>query len=184
MMYTKIVFVFTLFVAVCFARNSMPDKTDDNFQNDCLQSSNTFRAKHHSPGFKVDPAAVAYAKSRCALISQYPGLSHGHAGLKDYGENLYWAGNSQDVMGNCQSAINSWYNEVSQYNYDTTGFSGATGHFTQLVWKSTTNVGCARCYGKEPGGQWYETYVVCNYKPAGNIVGDQNKWFKENVLRP
>ena len=34
-----------------------------------------------------------------------------------------------------------WYNEIKSYNYAKSGFSGATGHFTQLVWKSTTSVG-------------------------------------------
>ncbi|CAG2107120.1 unnamed protein product [Medioppia subpectinata] len=149
-----VVVVFMIYITICFARNSMPDRTDDNFQNDCLKTSNDLRARHHAPGFHLDHDAVNYAKSRCQLISQYEGLSHGHAGLKGYGENLYWGGNSADVT-------------VSKYDYDHTGFSSATGHFTQLVWKGTTGVGCARCAGR--GGQWFETYVVCSYKPQDYI---------------
>ncbi|CAG2108350.1 unnamed protein product [Medioppia subpectinata] len=96
-----VVVVFMLYITICFARNSMPDRTDDNFQNDCLKTSNDLRARHHAPGFHLDHDAVNYAKSRCQLISQYEGLSHGHAGLKGYGENLYWGGNSVDVTGSC-----------------------------------------------------------------------------------
>ncbi|CAG2176580.1 unnamed protein product [Oppiella nova] len=73
------------------------------------------------------------------------------------------------------------YDEVHGYNYDT---GEGAGHFTQLVWKSSTGLGCARCAGREPGGAWYETYVVCNYKPQGNIVTDDKRYYHENVLRP
>ncbi|XP_054167905.1 Golgi-associated plant pathogenesis-related protein 1-like [Oppia nitens] len=179
----KLIVVVMLFVAVCYARNAMPDKTDNQFQQECLQISNAYRARHHSPGLTSDQSLIDYAKSRCYLISQYESLSHGHAGLaKGTGENLAWSGNSANVVGSGRQAIDMWYNEVKDYNYDTTGFSGRTGHFTQLVWKGTSRVGCARCYGR--GSQWYETYTVCNYRPAGNMMGDNNRYFRENVLRP
>ena len=34
------------------------------------------------------------------------------------------------------------------YNYDKPGFSPGTGHFTQVVWKSSTHVACAVAKGK------------------------------------
>jgi hypothetical protein len=50
------------------------------------------------------------------------------------------------------------------------------GHYTQIVWKTTTAVGCAmvKCTMNTPftgnvGTTWY--YAVCDYTPAGNIVG-------------
>ncbi len=73
---------------------------------------------------------------------------------------------------------NKRYDEGNYYNYQSPGFSHETGHFTQLVWKSTTSVGCAQCGGR--GAQWYETYVVCNYKPPGNVVSGNQ--FQDNVL--
>lgn len=52
---------------------------------------------------------VAYAKSRCALISQYEGLSHGHAGLKPgVGENLYWGANSAPTLYSGNAAVKAW----------------------------------------------------------------------------
>lgn len=68
-----------------------------------------------------------------------------------------------------ESAIQDWYNEVSQYNYGNPGFSEGTGHFTQIVWKSTTALGC----GWNAGCKLY----VCRYSPAGNIIGQ----FEQNV---
>lgn len=51
-----------------------------------------------------------------------------------------------------------------------------------MVWNETTSVGCGRmnCSGtnKTPG-----YYVVCEYYPAGNVVGDNNAYFKANVLK-
>ncbi|KIJ98325.1 hypothetical protein K443DRAFT_104102, partial [Laccaria amethystina LaAM-08-1] len=52
------------------------------------------------------------------------------------------------------------------------GFSPATGHFTQVVWKSTTQVACAMV-NCGPGTIFPQasTYTVCRYTPPGNIQG-------------
>jgi hypothetical protein len=34
-----------------------------------------------------------------------------------------------------------WYNEVSKYDWGSPGYSGITGHFTQVVWKASTELG-------------------------------------------
>ena len=49
------------------------------------------------------------------------------------------------------------------------------GHFTQVVWKSSTDFGVGKAQTKD--GKWL---VVANYYPAGNFVGR----YKENVLPP
>jgi glioma pathogenesis-related protein 2 len=59
----------------------------------------------------------------------------------------------------------------------------STGHFTQVVWKSTTHQGCARCAGKGQKRHHHhhahiETYVICEYKPPGNYQDE----FADNVL--
>ena len=85
------------------------------------------------------------------------------------------------------AAINAWANQSSIYNYTLpTGFSEATGEFTQLVWKATTEVGCAAtsCDSQIlPGGSsgtqvWF---FICEYAPAGNVIGNNNEYFEENV---
>jgi hypothetical protein len=63
---------------------------------------------------------------------------------------------------------------VSSYDYNAATFSGATGHFTQVVWKGTTKLGC----GSNPSCGM-KTYV-CQYTPPGNVMGE----FADNVGRP
>ena len=50
----------------------------------------------------------------------------------------------------------------------------STGHFTQLVWKSTTDIGCGLAIIKN------KVYGVTNYFPPGNYIGSSN--FRKNVL--
>jgi hypothetical protein len=63
----------------------------------------------------------------------------------NYGENL--------AMGHrtASLAVQGWVNERSSYNYNYGDFSAATGHFTQVVWKGSTRLGCG---ARLCGGQW------------------------------
>ena len=49
----------------------------------------------------------------------------------------------------------------------TTGQWGDVGHYTQVVWPATREVGCATARGPR-----YE-FLVCRYWPAGNKMGQQ-----------
>lgn len=78
------------------------------------------------------------------------------------------------------ASVDAWGSEREKYNFKKPGFSKETGHFTQLVWSNTTSVGCGRvnCNGENGTPGWY---VVCEYYPPGNVVGDDNKYFVDNV---
>ena len=67
-----------------------------------------------------------------------------------------------------------WYDEVKDYNYVRPGFSMGTGHFTQVVWKSSTEVGFG--VARASNGSYY---AVGNYYPPGNMYGQ----FPQNVLK-
>lgn len=92
-----------------------------------------------------------------------------------YGENLY-AESSGRSGEPCTIAPASWYAEIADWDFSTSSSIGGkvTGHFTQVVWKSTTQVGCGikTCTTNSPFSgfpQW--TIVVCQYYPYGNYVG-------------
>jgi hypothetical protein len=50
-------------------------------------------------------------------------------------------------------------------NVSRTGNWAEVAHYTQMIWKGTTHVGCAT----HDGGGW--TYLICRYSPPGNVDG-------------
>ena len=68
------------------------------------------------------------------------------------------------------------YKEIESYDYNSPSYSDATGHFTQVVWKSTTKVGAGIATYND--GNNVATYIVARYKPAGNVIGA----FEANVM--
>ena len=71
-----------------------------------------------------------------------------------------------DVGGyhGCEDAINEWYKGEKHYNYNKHGFHPKSGGFSQLVWKSTKSLGCARM--KFLRDSMYNTMIVCKYFPG------------------
>jgi hypothetical protein len=69
-----------------------------------------------------------------------------------------------------------WYNEISSYDFSSPGYSDATGHFTQVVWYSSLQLGIGIAFNNDGSG----FTVVANYYPAGNVIGA----FPANVLPP
>jgi hypothetical protein len=86
-----------------------------------------------------------------------------------YGENLAQGYTSPTL------AIDGWANEESDYDYEKRKFTTEAGHFTQLVWKNTTSVGCGASDCGNDG--WL---LVCEYWPPGNVIGE----FGGNVGKP
>jgi len=92
------------------------------------------------------------------------GCEFKHSGVNGLGENLFMG--TTGYYGPAE-VVNSWGNEIKDYNYDKNSCSGVCGHYTQIVWKTTERVGCAKieCDGMDI---W-----VCNYDPPGNWVGQK-----------
>jgi uncharacterized protein YkwD len=131
-----------------------------------LAVHNAYRARHHAPPLVWDATLARYA----ARHASHCVFKHSHS---PYGENLA-AG--YPTIG---AAAAAWYAEQAQYHYFNPGFSSRTGHFTQMVWRSSKRLGCgyADCKGKNgtPGRYW-----VCEYSPAGNVIN--RGYFTANVL--
>jgi len=129
-----------------------------------LDAHNSHRVTHCVSVLTWSPTLAAQAQAwadQCNFV-------HSSSGS---GENL-WMGTAGHYTPT--QVVDSWYAEIASYQYSQPGFSASTGHFTQIVWKSSTQLGCGRatCQGND---LW-----VCNYAPPGNYQGQ----FVQNVLPP
>ncbi|XP_041660843.1 cysteine-rich venom protein ENH2-like [Cheilinus undulatus] len=62
--------------------------------------------------------------------------------------------------------INAWYNEINNWSYSKGSINGGTvGHFTQIVWYRSFEVGCGMAYCPHIT---FKYIYVCQYCPAGN----------------
>ena len=134
-----------------------------------LAAHNAARATYCAAPLQWSPKIAAVAQ-RWADHLAANNCSFGHS-QTNYGENLA-AGTIGYV--DAKAAVAMWSDEAKLYDFRHQGFSMTTGHFTQLVWKGTTEVGCgtSQCGGNQI---W-----VCNYDPAGNVEGE----YESNVSPP
>jgi hypothetical protein len=133
-----------------------------------VAAHNRVRAKHCAPPLKWSSKLAASAQSWASTIRDR-GCALGDSGHPSYGENLA-AGTSG--MLDPDSVVGMWYDESKRFNFRSGGFSMKTGHFTQVVWRATREVGCgvSQCNGLDV---W-----ICQYSPPGNVEGQ----YRENVL--
>jgi pathogenesis-related protein 1 len=133
-----------------------------------LDAHNRFRAQHCAPPLSWSNKLAEVAQ-KWANELQKKGCAFGHSPGGTYGENLA-AGTSGAL--DPESTVLMWYDEVKKYNFAKGVFSMETGHFTQVVWTTTTHVGCGQvsCKGND--------IYVCNYDPPGNWKGQ----FQRHVL--
>lgn len=132
-----------------------------------IDAHNRVRAQHCAPPLRWSPQLAQYAQ-KWANSLRDDGCKFGHSGGR-YGENLA-AGTAGTL--DAQSVTDMWYREIAKYSFGSGAFSMETGHFTQVVWRGSTQLGCAvaTCRNMDI---W-----VCEYDPPGNVQGE----FKKNVM--
>ncbi|CAK7565370.1 MAG: hypothetical protein SEPTF4163_003286 [Sporothrix epigloea] len=164
-----------------------------DFASTAVYHHNLHRSNHSAPAVSWNTDLASYAATVAASCvfahDRTPGSSTG-----SYGQNIAVYGASGDVAGIdssnvvAQAVTDMWYNgEVWQFPADGYGESNpdmsnfeAWGHFSQVVWAGTTEIGCASQYCA-PGtiysgmGSWF---TVCDYRSEGNMGGE----YGNNVL--
>ena len=147
------------------------------FASDILKAHNEKRSLFGVQSLKWNDTLASYAQHYADTSFSCDNVQLVHSN-GPYGENL-----AVGYDGGF-SPVEAWYKEINQYDYSKPGFSEATGHFTQLVWKSTSQVGCARvmCHNS------WRQYTICEYSDQrGNVVGKGPNGvnnFAAHVLKP
>ena len=150
------------------------------FYNDLVSLHNTLRTKHRVGKLTKLQAIATMAQKTATNCAKIKTLQHSQDKYNNQpvGQNLYVKTNAPSA----NDVMQGWYyKEEPNYNYSTgkSKNGGVIGHFTQVVWKSMTQIGCAVATGTYLAYQ-NSYYVCCNYFPAGNYIGQ----YVQNVRTP
>ena len=157
---------------------------DIQFANDILAAHNHYRELHHVGDLAWNNTLYEFAKEYVNTAFDCSNLELVHSNYPPYGENL-----AAGYVGGSSPVVDGWYGaEIDLVtSWDPISYSQSTGHLTQLLWRSTTQVGCARlnCTNPNDSPNWRQI-TLCNYYPRGNIIGTNstsgNTYFVDNVF--
>jgi len=129
-----------------------------------LKEHNAFRAKEHVPPLTWNATVAQYAQ-------HYAQQRKGDCALKHstgpYGENLMYG---EGKAWTWRHTVDEWSDEKKNYHYGSNSCDAGKqcGHYTAVVWKGTTSVGCGRVTCTTG-----DTLMVCSYYPPGNYDGEK-----------
>lgn len=137
---------------------------------------NHLRQRVGVPPLRWNPqlAAIARRWANACVDEVAPRGMIDHSGGRDagfggpIGENLFA---TTAPVADPVTAVQDWASEAKDYDLARNTCRGPMcGHYTQMVWKGTTDVGCG--VGQCPRLR-FSTTLVCNYWPAGNWIGEK-----------
>ncbi|XP_066524864.1 GLI pathogenesis-related 2 [Hoplias malabaricus] len=144
---------------------------DEKFKQEFLAKHNEYRTKHGVPKVTLSEELSKTAQTWADHLLSKRSLGHSDT---DDGENVYYSFSSVKKKPTGAAAVESWYSEIKDYNFSKSGHQPKTGHFTQVVWKETKEIGV----GMATDGN--TVFVVGQYRPAGNITNAG--YYEKNVL--
>ncbi|KAH7673596.1 Cysteine-rich secretory protein-related protein [Dioscorea alata] len=158
---SKLAIYLTCIMALAMAGHAVAQNSSDDYVN----AHNSARSQVGVGPVTWDDTVAAYAENYANQRANDCQLIHSNG---PYGENLFW-GSGADY--NAIDAVNLWVSEGQDYDYNsnTCAQGKVCGHYTQVVWSSSTNIGCARVVCDNNGG----IFITCNYNPAGNVIGER-----------
>lgn len=146
-------------------------------QTEIVIAHNNLRNQVKSPRLRWSPTIADIAQMRADELKITHTCKLIHSNRTGLGENLFWAspisysdGRSEVQTLTPTKVIGSWGSEKKYYSYitNTCAAGKVCGHYTQIVWKNTTEIGCGKAVCPDNSQIW-----ICNYKPAGNIIGQK-----------
>ncbi|XP_010245650.1 PREDICTED: basic form of pathogenesis-related protein 1-like [Nelumbo nucifera] len=145
--------VLTLFHVLCHAQDS---------PEDYLHAHNIVRSEVGVGPLTWDSKVAAYAHNYASQRIGDCKLEHSDG---PYGENI--AGGGDPFPG--VDAVKMWASEKQYYDYASNScIGGECGHYTQVVWRNSVRLGCAKVHCNNGG-----IFIICNYDPPGNYIGER-----------
>lgn len=139
-----------------------------DFISDCLDEHNKYGAALGIPPYTWSCTLMEAAQTWADYLAQNHLFQHSK-GRVNVGENI--AEGSASQYGTI-ALIDMWVEEKQYFipgqnfpDCSTTGSYADVGHWTQMIWRKSTELGCGTATSS---GQ---RYLVCQYSPAGNILG-------------
>ena len=151
-------------------KNAKPaDRGGRQFVEAMLAAHNGLRESLGLSDLSWDPALAADAGVYAAQIAQSRRFEHSTDLQKvTQGENL-WMGTKSAYS--YVEMLGSWSEEGADFvrgNFPQVSKTGSwhdVGHYTQMIWGGTRQVGCAVASNAD------DDFLVCRYFPAGNVYG-------------
>jgi hypothetical protein len=143
-----------------------------DFNERLLAAQNAERARVGVSPLRWNDRLAADARSWAKQLAATGRFEHSsdEAGKEPEGENL-WAGTPRAYSP--EAMIGLWASEKKDYrpgifpNNSRSGDVEHVGHYTQLIWRGSDEVGCATAVGTR------EEFLVCRYSRAGNVYGER-----------
>jgi pathogenesis-related protein 1 len=141
-----------------------------------LAAHNRWREAVSVPPLTWSDRLAQTAQSWADYLSSNGGclIQHSNSG---YGENIFqvaaicWSdGRSEIQKRTVTDIIDGWASEETYYDYPTNSCADNVlcGHYKQIVWKNTKEVGCGVAVCPSKKQIW-----VCHYNPPGNVAGQR-----------
>lgn len=153
-------------------------RSDQQFTDEVIRCHNDYRQKHGVQPLRHSPELSTQAQRWAEVLAQTNTFKHSSASIRgdSLGENIAmkWSSCPQDTYSG-QEVTDQWYSEIKLYRFDGEPRNLSAGHFTQVVWKGSREIGVGKARSNDG-----KILVVANYRPAGNVIGR----FSENVPAP
>ena len=151
------------------ARTNAEDIDLETFISEMVKLHNELRIKHDSPPLneneELNNMASIYAKS-LANNQEKNNCEYNVYKEEILGENIFITDYKKP-----KDIFKKISNEKYEYDFDKNKYSNSSAHFTQAIWKDTTDIGCGFWADKASK----KNFIVLLYYPAGNVFGNFNK---------
>lgn len=145
---------------------SASDERPNSFARQLLEAHNDARDDVGVPPMQWSQRLARQAQDWAEVLASEGRMRHTtQAQREGAGENL-WMGAAgyygADVMVGAFVDERRYFRAGTFPNVSTTGQWRDVGHYTQVIWRDTREVGCAVARGRD------NDFLVCRYWPAGN----------------